>query len=262
MTAAAPRRASKARTDKPDTSGSHPILFGGNMKRSLIGILFLLMVMLFVSPVCAQTRVWIGPAGGYDFNNLSVGGNAGIAIPFGGHYELDLDDTLSPVESHMKLGHGYANSFSAQGFGWINDHWGLNGIVNPSSYRAGSVAKTSYYWFAGPAYRGVVGGFPARFTFNYIRQFRNGITPDGTESDHLQGFDLGVIVRYGCANHFCVLQSWDFDGGVVMTQGNPQCDGSFGGHVSCPRQSEMGGGFNTSLTFEFPRHRGDISDEF
>lgn len=232
------------------------------MKRALIGILFLLMAVLFVAPVYAQTRVWIGPAGGYDFNNLSVGGNGGIAIPFGGRYELDLEDTFSPIESHVKLGHGYANSFSAQGFGWISDHWGVNGIINPSSYSVQKVAKTSYYWFAGPAYRGNVGGFPARFTFNYLRQFRNGITADGVESDHLQGFDLGVIVRYGCANRFCVLQSWDFDGGFVLTQGNPQCDGAHGGPITCPRQSDMGGGFSTSLTFEFPHRRGSTDEEF
>lgn len=233
------------------------------MRRALIGILFLFFAFLFTPVTHAQTRVWIGPAGGDDFNNISLGVNVGLAVPFASRYELDLEDTFSPIESHIALGHGSANSFFADGFGWFNDHWGLNGAVNVSSYKTAQVDKTSDYWFAGPAYRGVFEGLPVRFTFNYMQQFKNGITADGTESDHLQGFDLNYTVRYGCTNRFCVLQSWDFDGGRVLTQGNPQCDGSLGLLIrSCARGIAAGGGFSTSITFEFPHRRGDTSDEF
>ena len=43
--------------------------------------------------------------------------------------------------------------------------------------------------------------------------------------------------------------------GGVKTQGNPLCDGTFSGPVTCPRTRTLSGGFTAGIYFEFPRRK-------
>lgn len=234
--------------------------------KKLIGILMLL-VSLFAIQTKAQTRVLFGVTGAQAYDNSSVGVTAALEIPFLTRYELDLKDTFSPFESKVALGGGRANIAGAGGFVWLTENWGLTGRVEDSSYNVTKITKDADYAFGGLAYRGIVGGLPARFTFQYIRQFNNGITPSGVESSHLQGFDFGFSVRYGCFGFVCVRNSTDFSAGRVLTQGNPVCDGTFGvtggngPNGSCPRGSALGGGVQMTIALE-RRPRGRESDKF
>lgn len=230
------------------------------MKKSLVGSF---LVLLFVPMLRAQTRILVGPSGSANFDNSSVGVLAAIEIPLAkNHLELDARDVFSPFESHVALGGGYANRVSVGGFGWFSDHWGIDARGERSSYDVTQVSKAAYYGIGGFAYRRIVGGFPARFTFNYIRQFNTGITPSGLESPQLQGGEFGFTVRLICASFFCVRLSEDIDVGVVKTQGNPYCDGSIGPQTCGSRGTAIGGGANTSVTFEFPRRKAIENDVF
>lgn len=235
------------------------------MRKFLLG-LFLMIGLLMVPSMHAQTRVLFGVQGAQDFDNSSVGVMLGFEIPFAKHYELDLQDTFSPVESHVALGGGRANITSASGRIWFSDHWGIVGGAEDSMYDVTKVTKDADYAFGGVGYRGLVGGFPARFTFKYIRQFNNGITPSGLESSHLQGFDFGYTMRFGCIGAVCIRNSEDFVAGRVLTQGNGACDGSLPimpPNVYCgPRGSAFGGGVTVSVVLEFPRRRGHELDVF
>jgi hypothetical protein len=221
--------------------------------------------MLFATTANAQTRFLTGVTGVQDFDNSSIGVTAGIEVPFAKHYELDLKDTFSPFESHVALGGGRANLATVGGFVWLSKSFGLTGHVDDSSYNVTKVTKDADYGFGGLAYRGILGGLPARFTLSYIRQFNNGITPTGLESSHLQGVDLGFTVRFGCLGDVCIRTSEDFTAGRVLTQGNPICDGSYPlptGTTACPRGIAIGGGVEGSLLIEFPRRRATEQEAF
>lgn len=237
------------------------------MRKFILGLILMLCTLLVPAHVSAQTRVLFGVEGGQSFDNSSVGVTAGLELPFAKHYELDLKDTFSPIESHVALGGGRANRTSAGGRIWFTEHWGVVGSAEDSMYDVTKVTKDGNYAFGGISYRGIVGGAPARFSFQYVRQFNNGITASGLESSHLQGLDFGYTMRFGCVGAFCIRTSEDFIAGRVLTQSNPQCDGTFGntggpGGGPCPRGAAFGGGVTASLVLEFPRHRGHEHDVF
>jgi hypothetical protein len=236
------------------------------MKNLIASLVF--TVMLVATAAHAQTRVLAGVTGAQEFDNSSLGVTAGIEVPFLKHYELDLRDTFSPMESHVALGGGRANIASVGGFVWLSKSFGLTGHVDDSSYNVTKITKDADYAFGGLAYRGVVGGLPARFTLSYIGQFNNGITPTGLESSHLQGIDFGYTVRFGCLGAVCIRQSADYVVGRILTQGNPQCDGTYGvtggngPNGTCPRTSAVGGGVNASILVEFPRRHATEQEIF
>lgn len=222
------------------------------MRKLIVGMI-LTAALFLTSTVKAQTRYTVGVAGAQAFDNSSLGVSVAVEVPFAKHYELDLKDTFSPLESKVALGGGRANIASVGGYIWLSQSWGVTGHVEDSSYNVTKVSKDADYAFGGFAYRGIVGGLPARFTVSYIRQFNNGITPSGVESSHLQGGDIGFTVRFGCIGAVCVRNSEDFVFGRVLTQGNPQCDYPGG---PCPRGSALGGGVTASIMLEFPRRIG------
>ena len=235
--------------------------------RNRVVVLILLLIALFV-PVraSAQTRVLVGVEGAQAFDNSSVGAAISLEVPFAKRFEIDLQDTFSPIESHVSLGGGRANITSATGRVWFSQHWGLVGGVEDSMYDVTKVTKDADYGFGGFAYRASVGGLPARFSFEYVRQFNNGISPSGLESSHLQGADIGYTMRFGCLGAICIRNSEDIVAGRVLTQGNQNCDGSLpivAPNVYCgPRGSAFGGGVTASISIEFPRHKGHEYDPF
>jgi hypothetical protein len=234
--------------------------------RKLIAGLVLAAALLFTPTVKAQ-RFTVGIAGGDSFDNYSLGVQAGIEIPFLKHYELDLKDTFSPVEAHVSLGSGRANKAEVGGIVWLSDSFGLTGKVEDSSYNVTKVGKDADYAFGGLAYRTVIGGLPTRLSLQYIQQFNNGISATGLETSHLKGADLGFTVRYGCTGRVCIRSTEDFTFGRVLTQGNPQCDGTYGiingpNGGPCYRTPAFGGGFTGSVVFEFPRPRGHEYEKF
>jgi hypothetical protein len=192
---------------------------------------------------------------------------------------VDINDSFSPFESHVALGHGWANNLSAGGIVWISKgkSLGLNGSTDYSNYSV-SISKGSYYAHGGLTYRTTAWGSPARFTFDYFRQYKNGIAcgtvatcaivnengsltirpgVNGTETDHIQGGEFGMAVRMGSVGNSIVRLTFSTSVGKVFTQGNEACDGSLGVYLpSCKRGSTVSGGAEMGLVFEIPRHRG------
>jgi hypothetical protein len=229
-------------------------------RSALLTALFLLIALLFTGTAQAQTRVLLGVAGGQDFDNSNVGGTLAFEVPFLKHYELDLSDTFSPIESHVALGGGRANLASAGGHIWLTNSFGLVGSARDSAYNVTKVSKDDDYALGGFAWRGLVGGAPTRFELQFIDEFNNGINSTGLETPQLKGIDFGFTMRFGCASFFCIRNSEDFIGGAVKTQGNPICDGAYGttggpNNGPCPRTTAFGGGVTASVTMEFPRRK-------
>ena len=220
-----------------------------------------LVLALLVSPVLhAQVRVLAGATGGSSLGNLSLGPAVGLEVPFGGRLELDLSDTFSPFESHVALGHGWADVASAGGHVWLTPGFGLNGSFEHSEYHVTGASKGYEYALGGVTWRRKAWGAPARLSLDYLRELHDGISADGTETDHVQGGEFTLEARLGCSGPLCVRMTSQFGAARVLTQSNPQCDGSFGGPVTCPRPGVWAGIFQLGLLLEIPRRRGHESD--
>lgn len=224
--------------------------------------LLILFLMSFVPTAKAQTRVLVGAGGTYAWDNKSAGATIGLEVPFLKRYELDLKDTFSPFETKVALGGGYANLAAVGGHIWITKSFGLNGKAERTNYAVTAVSKVGDYAFGGVTYRAVALGSPSRFSFDYIRQFNNGVTPSGVETSHLQGFAFTIENRLGCFGPFCVRLENQNSFGQVWTQGNQNCDGSIGPQTCGARGKAFGGGFTGTIFLEFPRHRETENDAF
>lgn len=230
------------------------------MKKLLVLALFL--TALFAPTVHAQTRFLAGVEGGDDYDNINFGVNAAVEIPVKKHFELDIQDTFSPVESHVSLGHGWANLANVQSIVWFGKGIGLVNSLEYSNYSVTKVAKGADYYQGGLIFSRVVYYQPVRFGVNFVHQVWNGITVDGVETSHLNGADAYFDVRLSCAGAACFRLREDWTFGQVQTQGNPVCDGSFGPAITCPRTKALGGGFQASFRVEFPRHAGHEYEAF
>lgn len=200
-----------------------------------------------------RARAIAGVSGGNSFGNLFFSTGIGVEIPVAGRFEIDAADSFSPLEEH--LGRGWANQISAGGIVW-NENIGFDGAVDYSNYST-SIAKGGYYAQGGVAWRRYAWGKPVRFSFDYFRQFRNGVSPNGTETDHVQGGTFTIQSRLGAAGPVTIRTVLSISAGHLLTQGNPACDGSRGVYLpSCKRAGAVSGGGSFGIYFEFPRHRG------
>jgi len=232
--------------------------------KKLIFALALTVAMMFPTHVKAQAREFVGASGVAAFDNYSAGVTAGVEYPFLKHFELDLKDTFSPITEHVALGTGRANSTAAGGFIWFSKSLGIHGEATDSMYDVTKVSKDANYAFGGLAYRTILGGMPARFTFEYSREFNNGISPNGVESSHFQGGDVGFTNVFGCTKHMCVRTTEDITFGRVLEQSNPRCDGTFGitggngPNGTCYRTGAISGGAMASIQFVFGKGRASF----
>jgi hypothetical protein len=211
-----------------------------------------------------QSRLLIGASGGESFDNEGAGVFAGAELVIRHRYEVDFIDSFYPIETHVDLGHGYANVASVTGIAWLTDHLGISGRTEYSKYSVTQVTKGAYYESGGPVLSFMALGQPTRFTFGYIRQVKNGIS-NGVETNHLQGGHLEVDSRMGCKGAICFRLIEDFPFAHVLNQGDPVCDGTYARSPAtplCRRQGAIGGGVTVSVTMEFPRRRGEEMDLF
>jgi hypothetical protein len=225
------------------------------MKRLLI----LPVLLALTLPLHAQHRYLVGGSVGDSFNNTNAGVAATLEVPFTRHYEFDLTDIFSPLESKRVYGNGNANILRGSSIVWITNGFGLTANAELSSYKVTQISKSTVYVFGGPVWRSAIWGFPTRIELHYLREMDNGII-SGVETQHLQGGQIKVSIRMGCFSKTCIRVTEEYALGHVLTQGNPVCDGSYGPVVpSCARIGKIGGSVEAMIQFEFPR-RKDTED--
>lgn len=202
------------------------------------------------------TRFILGADAGQDFGNEFAGAVLGIERPIGRHFEADLYERPSPIESHLGLGTGFANVAQGGGIVWLKSAVALSGSMERSQYAVSSAEKAAYYAQMGPIFRLNLTGAPSRITVQYVRQISNGISSNGTESSHLNGFAFSLESRVSCASYACVRLKESFDVGHFLEQSNPVCDGTDAnnlGEAPCPRKGGWSGGFTFTAVIEFGR---------
>lgn len=238
------------------------------MKKLLVMLLFI--ACMFPQKVRAQEtggfqlrsnerpRVTVGVGGGSLYSNTTISVVSGVEIPIH-RFEIDARNEFSPYENHTGLGTGTAELLRGTGILWARSV-GLAGNYEYNEYTT-SIHKGMRKVFAGVILRKSLDGVPSRFEFDYVRQVQNHLV-GGTESAYLQGGRFAMTTRMGCTGSVCSRLAWEMQGGRVFLQGNPICDGTFSGPVTCARQSAISGGVKASFVIEFPRNRGHEDDAF
>lgn len=232
-----------------------------HLKNATAGILALIFIAFALSAK-AQTRFQIGGFGTGAWNNYQAGPLGILEQPVGKRFEIDLTEGYSFYENKPGYGKGVANVFRVGTIIWLNNRIGLNVTGEESGYTLNSLSKGAIYAWAGPLFRINIFGFPSRLELSYVTELNNGYTSTGLETSHLKAGLIALTTRLGCSGPFCYRFNYDFSGGTVLNQGNPICDGSLPGPITCPRSTGVSGGFKASFTFEFPRPRGHEGDLF
>lgn len=202
-----------------------------------------------------KPRFLFGPSGGYDFGNTFVGGVAAAELPFGRHFESDSSVEVYPYESHVKLGRGVSYTVESGAIVWANYTSGFEGMYSHGGYSVTKAVKSADYVYAGYVYKHTMVGAPTRFHFDFFEQVHNGISANGTETNHVIGGAFTFDSMIGCTKHTCARSSFTWYTGRTLNQGNPYCDGTFSGCPNIlPRQSVVSGGFKWTLLFAVPAY--------
>lgn len=229
------------------------------MRIKLLAIMFL-FVFGATLPVQAQTRVLFGGGGGQLYGNITASVITSVEIPIKSHLEVDLLDEFSLYENHIALGSGTANLDRSTGILWATKHVGLVGSFENSEYSV-TIHKTTFKALGGVVFRREWLGSPTRIELDYVRQIANKLHV-GTESNYLQGGRIAIVSRLGCHGVTCYRLGWEMQGGKTFLQGNPQCDGTLGLPITCPRQTAIAGGVKAFFVMEWPRRKRTEDDIF
>lgn len=238
---------------------------------------FLLALCLLVSlfgTAKAQTRLTASVEAfddrGLGYSLPVVRAGAGIEQPLGRHLEIDAFGSYASSHKAV-LGNGHTLYASATPIVWLGDHVGITGRTRythlyTSAYSKGTFLPTaantykevlgSFLIAPGVVFRGTPFGIPSRL-------YLDGVVPTGTinpatgiESNRLRGveavweaslYDAGpVSVRFTVAPAF-------YHG---YSQGNPQCDGTYGGPVTCQRAAWNAYTVGLGIKIVWPRDGG------
>lgn len=230
--------------------------------------IILILGLLAASSLHAQSRVQVGTFGTGAWNNYQAGIFGAIDAPIGKHFEVGFLDGYSFSEIKPSVGKGTANVARITGTAWLTPKVGISVIGEESGYTLGTLSKGALYVAGGPVFRLRMLDFPARLTLGYISQLNNGIV-GGIETSYMRAALISVQTRLGCTGAICFHLTHEFTIGSVKTQGNPQCDGTYGNGAQakppmepCPRSRMMGAGFQMRFGAVFPRRRGTEDDLF
>lgn len=201
------------------------------------------------------------------FGNLSFGPSI-IMDGTIARNETILTATFAPFAEHVALGRGYAYNESLRDTVWFGKIGGT-GQVDVSGYSVSNnstcsryaseripvrifypckttVQKHNNYAFAGLAFRSKFIGNDATYYFDYFREFQNGISHDGIETNRIQGGSIKYDITSGKIR---VVQNLLV--GTGLEQGNPVCDGTYNRHVTCPRSRYLSFGVSTSIFYRW-----------
>lgn len=235
------------------------------MRKILSFALVLAGAFLFTPTARGQARILLGATGGDVYSNVFGGAAARAELPIGSRFEIDADGQISPhfdVNSYeisllhkVGLGSGNGYSYGVTGRWWFTPYWSLDGQVEASEYSVTKTSKKEYFSEFGFSHRTLWFGGATRFGFHYVREFANGIMANGDETNFLNGGSVTIDTRVGCTWKLCFRLFTDVQAGRVLNQGNPTCDGTSSGAITCPRSSTVAGGASVSLYLEFPRRQ-------
>jgi hypothetical protein len=194
---------------------------------------------------------------GYSFPVVPL--SSGIQRQFGPHFELDAFGEYQ-VSHKAVLGNGHTVNLAVQPIVWLNHRVGLSGQfeyvrLTTSAYSKGTTFNqlSTYSYIPGVVFAGAPFGLPSRFyLYGYIPQ--GGIDPKtGIESNIESGVEFSWEAHLYDFGPFSLREAITPAVQHGYNQGNPQCDGTYGSPITCPRTSWTA--FSVGITFRlvFPR---------
>jgi hypothetical protein len=175
-------------------------------------------------------------------------------IPLGNRIEIDAGSSFSSARKYNASG-GLEVSMEATGIFWATRWFGLTGDFGYERLRNNLYSKGGFFENPGIVFR----AYPLRLP---SRLWLNGIVPTGSIDKH-----TGIESNRETGVHFTweTLMGSLGPGNVRMSigigyfhgynQGNPVCDGTYSGPVTCPRTSWNAGNVTVGIAYAFPKTR-------
>lgn len=205
------------------------------------------LVCMCAITVQAQTKVVaiaeIGDARtfGYSFPDMSIG--VQVEQPVLNHFEMQGTAGWSPTNKRA-IGNGNSGFAKVSGIAWLHKNIGFiaglrYGHLWTSLYHKGGMIGS--------------GGFVLRIYDDDIRlyaihtrQLFEGIDKQGIETSNTRGLEVTPEIKFGryrVGFRYVLVKG--------LSQGNPQCDGTFVGPITCPRDPWLALSNGVRLGFEF-----------
>jgi hypothetical protein len=190
----------------------------------------------------------VGTYAGLGFKPPHTAFGTSIERPLSQRLEAQATIRFSP-DPKLITNDGDSFVASARGIVWASRHFGATGQASYSRLWTDEFDKTAWLPAPGVVFRLKFLGNPTRMYLDYVIPAGN-IDNHGIESSRLQGPEYYVESRL--ANIGPVTMRFGLKWNVYhfLEQGNPQCDGTFGGPATCPRTGHTTGVAALTLRFE------------
>lgn len=205
------------------------------------------LVCSLVVTAQAQTKlVAFGEIGtaksfGYSLPDLNFG--AVLEQPITKYAEWQLSASWSP-SNKIATRDGNSVMVKTSGIAWLHKNIGFNAGVRYGHTWTGVFHKGGAIAYGGPVLRFY--DDEVRLYAVHIRQIFEGIDKAGIETSNIRGAEIMPEIKFG---RFRVGYRWVIARG--LSQGNPQCDGTFTKEITCPRDPWLALSSGVRLGFEF-----------
>jgi len=173
-------------------------------------------------------------------------------VPLGKRWVLDVA-TSYDIAHKIGIANGYQLNDGGGAKFYITPWFGVTGSATYSFLKNSSYHKGGFNLNPGVEFRTYPLGIPSHID---IAAFIPNGTIDrktGIESNRISGFSVAWDAYLASAGPFDIHMTTY--GGYYhgYSEGNPQCDGTDPGPVTCPRASWATGNIGTTVSFYFPR---------
>lgn len=187
---------------------------------------------------------------GYKLPHTAFG--VSMEKPVSRRLELQADTRYSP-DRKLITNDGQGLVVSARAIFWANHYFGLTGGTDYSRLWTSQFNKAARHPSPGVVFRLRFLGSPTRMYLDYV--VPNGtIDARGIESSRIQGPEYYVESRMASMGPVTMRFGLKWDVYHFLDQGDPLCDGTFGGSVTCRRTGYTTGTAALTLRFEWVKN--------
>ena len=139
---------------------------------------------------------------------------------------------------------------SARAIVWANRYFGATGEASYSRLWTSQFNKTAWLPAPGIVFRLKFLGNPTRMYLDYLIP-TGSIDTHGIESSRIEGPEYYAESRLASMGPVTMRLGFKLNAYHFFEQGNPQCDGTFGGSATCPRTGRSTAVTALTLRFEW-----------
>ena len=194
----------------------------------------------------------IGTYAGLGFKPPHTAFGSSIERPLSQRLEVQGSVRFSP-DPKLITNDGRALVASARGIVWANRYFGVTGEASYSRLWTDQFDKTAWLPAPGVVFRLNFLGNPTRMYLDYLVP-TGSIDNHGIESSRLQGPEYYVESRLASMGPMTMRFGLKWNVYHFLEQGNPQCDGTFGGSVTCHRAGHTTAVTAVTLRFEWAKN--------